>query len=95
MILLCPNYLHSDVSNERDLSLHEQEVTNGLFTMSLVPGTVDSDVALEYHLQVCCPSIYRVLGKRRGFSSGAAARYSLSARTNVFPKIHFFPKISG
>ena len=49
-ILSCPNYLHADVSNGRDLSLHQQEVTNGLVTMSLVPGTVDSDVALEYHL---------------------------------------------
>jgi len=36
------------------LSRHQQEVTGGqLVTMSLVSGTVDSDVALECHL--CCP----------------------------------------
>jgi len=54
MILSCPNYLHADVSDGEDLSRHQQEVTDGqLVTMSLVPGTVDSDVALECHL--CCP----------------------------------------
>jgi len=54
MILLCPNYLHADVSDGEDLSRHQQEVTGGQFvTMSLVSGTVDSDVALECHL--CCP----------------------------------------
>jgi len=43
------------VSDGADLSLHQQEVTDGqLVTMSLVPGTVDSDVASECHL--CCPS---------------------------------------
>jgi len=37
-------------------SLHQQEVTGGqLVTISLVPGTVDSDVASECHL--CCPSL--------------------------------------
>jgi len=54
MISSCPNYLHADVSDGKDVSRHEQEVTDGqLVTMSLVLGTVDSDVALESHL--CCP----------------------------------------
>jgi len=54
MILSCPNYLHADVCYGEDLSHHQQEVTEGrLVTMSLVPGTVDSDVALE--CQLCCP----------------------------------------
>jgi len=54
MISLYPNYLHADVSNGEDLSRHQQEVTGGqLVTMSLVPGTVDSDVTSECHL--CCP----------------------------------------
>jgi len=36
------------------VSRHQQEVTDGqLVTMSLVPGTVDSDVTLECHLY--CP----------------------------------------
>ena len=49
-----PNYLHADVSDAEDLSRHQQEVTDGqIVTMSLVPGTVDSDVASECHL--CCP----------------------------------------
>jgi len=49
-----PPRLHADVSDGGDLSLHQQEVTGGqLVTMSLVPGTADSDVALECHL--CCP----------------------------------------
>jgi len=44
--LSCPNYLHADVSDSEDLSLHQQEVTGGqLVTMSLVPGTVDSDAS--------------------------------------------------
>jgi len=35
----------------KDVSCHQQEVTDGqLVTMSLVPGTVDSDVASECHL---------------------------------------------
>jgi len=56
MISSCPDYLHADVSDEGDLSLHQQEVTGGqLITMSLVPGTVDSDVTSECHL--CCPSL--------------------------------------
>ena len=47
MISSCPNYLHADVSDGQDVSRHQQEVTDGqLVTMSLVPGTVDSDVAL-------------------------------------------------
>jgi len=54
MISSCPNYLHADVSDGEDLSHHQHEVTGGkLVTMSLVPGTVDSNVALECHL--CCP----------------------------------------
>jgi len=54
VISSCPNYLHADVSDGEDLSRHQQEVTDGqLVTRSLVPGTVDSDVALECHL--CCP----------------------------------------
>ena len=45
MILSCQNYLHADVSDGEDLSHHQQEVTGGpLVMMSLVPGTVDSDV---------------------------------------------------
>jgi len=45
MILSCQNYLHADVSDGKDLSHHQQEVTGGpLVMMSLVPGTVDSDV---------------------------------------------------
>ena len=54
MISLCPNYLHADVSDGKDLYHHQQEVTDGqLVTMSPVPSTVDSDVASECHL--CCP----------------------------------------
>jgi len=54
MISSCPNYLHADVSDGKDLSRHQQELISGqLVTMSLVPGTVDFDVALECHL--CCP----------------------------------------
>jgi hypothetical protein len=54
MISSCPNYLHADVSDGEDLSRHQQEVTGGqLVTMSLVPGTVHSDVTSECHL--CCP----------------------------------------
>jgi len=50
----CPEYLHAGVSDRGDLSRHQQEVTHGqLVTMSLVPGTVDSDVVSECHL--CCP----------------------------------------
>jgi len=57
MISSCPNYLHADVSDGEDLSRHQQEVTGGqLVTMSLVPGTVDPDVALECHL--CFPPLY-------------------------------------
>jgi len=54
MVSSCPNYLHADVSDGKDVSCHQQEVTDGqLVTMSLVPGTVDSNVASECHL--CCP----------------------------------------
>jgi len=54
MISSCPNYLHADVSDGEDLSHQQQEVTGGqLVTMSLVSGTVDSDVASECYL--CCP----------------------------------------
>jgi len=60
----CSDYLHADVSNGGDLSLHQQEVAGGqLVTMSLVPGTVDSDVALEcvcvalFYCHLCCPSL--------------------------------------
>ena len=50
----CPSYLHADVSDGGYLSRHQQKVTVGQrVTMSLVPGTVDSDVASECHL--CCP----------------------------------------
>jgi len=48
MISTCPNYLHADVSDGGDLSLHQQEVTGRqLVTMSLVPSTVDSDFLLH------------------------------------------------
>jgi len=51
MISSYPNYLHAHVSDGEDLSRHQQEVTGGqLVTMSLVPGTVDSNVTSEYHL---------------------------------------------
>jgi len=54
MILSYPNYLHTDVSDGEDLSRHQQEVTGGQLVMiSLVFGTVDSDVTSECHL--CCP----------------------------------------
>jgi len=54
MVSSYPNYLHADVSHGKDVSCHQQEVTDGhLVTMSLVPGTVDSYVALECHLY--CP----------------------------------------
>jgi len=60
MISSYPNYLDADfsfflgvadVSDAKDVSQHQQDVTGGqLVTMSLVPGTVDSDVASECHL---------------------------------------------
>ena len=51
MISWCPNYLHVDVSDGEDLSRHQEEVTGGqLVTVSLVPGTVDSNVSSECHL---------------------------------------------
>ena len=51
MISSCSNYLLADVSDGGDWSLHQQEVTDGqLVTISLVPGTVDSDVSSECHL---------------------------------------------
>ena len=51
MISSYPDYLNADVSDEQDLSRHQQEVTDGqLVTMSLVPGTVDSNVTSECHL---------------------------------------------
>jgi len=65
MILSCPNYLHADVNDGKDLSLHQPEVTGGqLVTMSLLPGTVDSDVATECHLS--CPSPLHTEGVLRG-----------------------------
>ena len=49
MISSYPDYLHADVSDGQDVSHHQQEVTDGqLVTMILVPGTVDSDVALSF-----------------------------------------------
>jgi len=57
MISSCPNYLHADVSDGEDLSRYQQEVTGRqLVTMSLVPSTVDSNVALECHL--CCLPLF-------------------------------------
>ena len=54
MISSCPDHLHADVSDGQVVSRHQQEVTDGqVVTMSLVPGTVDSDVTLECHL--FCP----------------------------------------
>ena len=54
MISSYPDYLHADVSDGKDVSCHQQEVTDRqLVTMSLVPDTVDSDVASECHL--CSP----------------------------------------
>jgi len=42
------------VSDDQDVSRHQEEVTDGLLVMmSLVPGTVDSNVTSEYHL--CAP----------------------------------------
>jgi len=44
----------ADVSDGKDVSCHQQEVTDGqLVTMSLVPDTRESDVVSECHL--CCP----------------------------------------
>ena len=60
MISLCPNYLHADVSDGKDLYHHQQEVTDGqLVTMSPVPSTVDSNVASECHLCFPPPFTYR------------------------------------
>ena len=56
MISSCPNYLYVDVGDGEDLSRHQQEVTGGQLVdimMSLVPGTVDLNVASECRL--CCP----------------------------------------
>ena len=62
MISSCPNYLRADVSNGGDWSLHQQEVTGGqLVTLSLVPGTVDSNVALDCHL--CSSPRYLLYGE--------------------------------
>jgi len=45
------------VNDGEDLSRHQQEVTGGqLVTMSLVPGTVDSNVSSVCHLY-CPPSL--------------------------------------
>ena len=52
MISSCPNYLHVDVNDASDLSLHQQEVTGGQLasvTTNLVPGTVHSDVVSEWY----------------------------------------------
>jgi len=52
MISSCPNYLHVDVNDASDLSLHQQEVTGGQLasvTTNLVPGTVRSDVVSEWY----------------------------------------------
>jgi len=47
------------VSDGEDLSHHQQEVTGGqLVTMSLVPGTVDSNVASECHRGFDAPPLY-------------------------------------
>ena len=52
--LIVPKLPRADVSDGQDVSRHQQEVTEGqLVTMSLVSGTVDSDVVSECHL--CCP----------------------------------------
>jgi len=60
MISSCPNYLDADVSDGEDLSRHQKEMTcRQLVTMSLVPGTVDSDVASECHLLLAPPFTYR------------------------------------
>jgi len=54
MISSCPDYLYADVSDGQDVSRHQQEVTDEkLVTMSVVTGTVDSDVVSECHL--CYP----------------------------------------
>jgi len=48
-----------DVSDDEDWSRHQQEVTGGqLVTMSLVPGTVDSNVASECHRGFDAPPLY-------------------------------------
>jgi len=50
-MLLYPHHLYVDVSDDQDVSRHQEEVTDGLLVMmSLVPGTVDSNVTSEYHL---------------------------------------------
>ena len=53
MISSCPNYLYADVSDDEDLSHHQQEVTGGqLVAVCLVSSIVDSDVALKCY--ICC-----------------------------------------
>jgi len=58
MVSSYPNYLYVDVSDVKDVSCHQKEVTDGqLDTMSLVSGrVVDSDVSSECHLW--CPPFY-------------------------------------
>jgi len=54
--LSCPNYVHADVSDGGDLSLHQEDVTDGqLVTMILVPGTVDSGVTSESLVSLLLP----------------------------------------
>ena len=66
-----PKLLHADVSDGQDVSRHQQEVTDGqLVTMSLVPGTLDSDVASECHL--CCPPPFT---DREGVLRGQQLRF--------------------
>ena len=75
----------TDVSAGGNLFLHQQEVTEGqLVTKSLVPGTVDSDVALE--CQLCYPPS---LPAEKLSSSGS----SCVLRPKTFP-FSFFAQIS-
>jgi len=87
MILSCPNYrrLHADVSDGGDLSLHQQEVTGGQHvTMSLVPGTVDSDVTSECHL--CSHSESLLLGARQ--EEPRSRRAPLAIRQSPYVQTH-------
>jgi len=55
MISSCPNYLHADVNDGKDVSRHQQEVTDGqLVTLSLVPGTVPPPLPTEEVSSVDC-----------------------------------------
>jgi len=91
MISSCPNYLYADVSDGEDLSRHQQEVTGGqLVTMSLLPGTVDSNVTSECHL--CCPP--SLPGKVSSVDSSWGLYASrLNCKKRKTGKVHLFVSV--